>query len=130
MFGWINKRCKEATGRTTVAFGGISVILVGDIAQLPSTSDKVIYHTKPANKIALEGYCTYQKFQTVVKLEGTDIAQQQFRDLQTRARDGNSSIKDWNLLLSRTPQNVKNITHFETSAVKLLFGNEKVATQD
>ena len=49
-------------------------------------------------KIALEGYCMYQKFQTVVELEtnerakGTDIAQQQFRDLQTRARDGNSSL--------------------------------------
>jgi len=69
MFGWINRRCKEATGRTTVPFGGISVILVGDIAQLPSISDKVIYHTKPANEIALEGYCMYQKFQTVVKLE-------------------------------------------------------------
>ena len=136
MFGWINKRCKEATGRTTVPIGGISIILVGDIGQLPSISDKVIYHTKPANEIALEGYCMYQKFQTVVKLEenerakGTDIAQQQFRDLQTRARDGNSSIEDWNLLLSRTPQNVNNITHFETSAVKLSFGNVKVATDN
>ena len=78
----------------------------------------------------------YQKFQTVVKLEknerakGTDIAQQQFRDLQTRARDGNSSLDDWNLLLSRTPQNVENIADFETSAVKLSFGNEKVATDN
>ena len=135
MFGWINKRCKEATGHTTVAFGGISVILVGDIGQLPSISDKVIYHTKPANEIVLEGYCMYQKFQTV-KLEkterpkGTDIAQQQFRDLQTRARDGNSSLDDWNLLLSRIPQNVENIADFETSAVKLSFGNEKVATDN
>lgn len=78
----------------------------------------------------------YQKFQTVVKLEenerakGRNIAQQQFRDLQTRARNGNSSIEDWNLLLSRTPQNVNNITHFETSAVKLSFKNEKVATDN
>ena len=33
MFGWINKCCKEATGCTTVPFGGISVILhvVGDM---------------------------------------------------------------------------------------------------
>lgn len=129
MFGWINKHCKEATGHITVPFGGICVILVGDIAQLPSISDKVIYHTKSANEIALEGYCMYQKFQTVVKLEeneqakGTDIAQQQFRDLQTWARNGNSSIEieDWNLLLSRTPQNVNNIAHFEISVVKLLF---------
>ena len=31
MFAWINRRCKEATGNTTLPFGGISVILVGDI---------------------------------------------------------------------------------------------------
>ena len=54
----------------------------------------------------MEGYCKYQKFQTLVKLleneraKGTDIAQQQ------------------------------DITHFETSAVKLSFGNEKVATDN
>lgn len=38
MFGWVNRRCKEATGRTTILFGGISVILVGAIGQLPSIS--------------------------------------------------------------------------------------------
>ena len=74
----------------------------------------------------------YQKFQTIVKLEeneranGTVIAQQQFRGLQTKARDGNSISEDWKLLLSRIPQNVNNVTHFENSAVKLSFGNEKV----
>lgn len=55
------------------------------------------------------------------------LAQLQFRELQIRARDGNSTIDDWNLLLSRTPQNVGNITAFEESSVKLSFGNEKVA---
>ena len=64
------------------------------------------------------------------RAKGTDIAQQQFRDLQTRARDENSSLDGWNLLLSRTPQNVENIADFETSAVKLSFGNEKVATDN
>ena len=34
------------------------------------------------------------------------------------------------MLLSRTPQNVNNITHFKTSAVKLSSGNEKVATDN
>lgn len=48
----------------------------------------------------------------------------------SRARDGNSSLEDWNLFLSRTLQSVNNITHFETSAVKLSFGNEKVATDN
>lgn len=56
----------------------------------------------------------YRKFETIVKLatneraKGADLAQQQFRNLQIRARDGNSNLEDWNLLLSRAPQNVDN----------------------
>ncbi|KAL9958052.1 hypothetical protein ACROYT_G035018 [Oculina patagonica] len=133
MFGWINRRCKEATGHITLPFGGLSIILVGDIGQLPSISDQVIYHNRPKSDIALEGYCMYRKFETVVKFEvnerakGADLAQQQFRDLQIRARDGNSNLKDWNLLLYRAPQTIDNIANFKTSAVRLSFGNEKVA---
>ena len=53
---------------------------------------------------------------------------QQLRDLQTRARNGNSTLEEWKFLfLSRTPQYVNNITDFETFAVKLSLGNEKVA---
>ena len=69
MFGWINRRLKQATGFTTSPFGGISIILVGDIAQLPTVSDQVLYHSKPKNDLAMEGYCMYRKFQTVVQLE-------------------------------------------------------------
>lgn len=43
MFGWINRRLKQATGFTTSPFGGISIILVGDIAQLPPVSDSSSY---------------------------------------------------------------------------------------
>ena len=133
MFAWINRRCKQATGHFTLPFGGLSIILVGDIGQLPSIADQVIYHTRPKSDLALEGYCMYRKFETVVKFEinewakGVDLAQQQFRDLQVRARDGNSNIEDWNLLLSRAPQSVDNISDFQESAVHLSFGNEKVA---
>ena len=53
---------------------------------------------------------------------------QQLRDLQTRVRNGNLTLEEWKFLfLSRTPQNINNITDFETSAVKLSLGNEKVA---
>ena len=45
LFGWIDKRCRQGTGFTDKPFGGISIILVGDIAQLPPVGDKVLYHT-------------------------------------------------------------------------------------
>ena len=65
----------------------------------------------------------YQIFQKVINFEineraaGTDNEQQRFRALQVRARDGNSNLEDWNMLLLRQPQNVVNIDTFQKSAV-------------
>ena len=67
--GNLKRRCKQATGCSTVTFGGMSIILVGDIAQLPPITDQVLYHTKPKSELAVEGYCMYTKFETVVKFE-------------------------------------------------------------
>ena len=47
LLGWIDSRCRQATGRTDTTFGGISVILVGDIAQLLPVGDKPLYHSLP-----------------------------------------------------------------------------------
>lgn len=113
-FAWINKRCKEATGLTTIPFGGLSIILVGDIAQLPPIIDQVLYHNKPRSDLAVESYCMYCKFDTVVKLEinerakGSNKEQEKFRQLQIRARNGDSSLEDWDLLLTRQPNRIKN----------------------
>ena len=57
MFAWINRRCKQATGNLTIPFGGMSIILVGDIAQLPPVTDQVLYHTKPNCDLALHTAC-------------------------------------------------------------------------
>ncbi|KAK2560839.1 hypothetical protein P5673_016650 [Acropora cervicornis] len=133
MFAWINRHCKQATGYSTVPFGGLSIILVGDIAQLPPITDQVLYHTRPKRDLAIEGYCMYKKFGKAVKFEinerarGGDDVQQRFRAIQIRARDGNSNLDDWNMLLLRQPRNVVDIHNFENFAVKLSFGNEKVA---
>ena len=65
----ISRRCKQAAGKYTISFGGISVILVADIAQLPPITDKkIVYHCKPCDELSTEGFCAYQKFDTVVKL--------------------------------------------------------------
>ena len=78
----------------------------------------------------------YQKFETVVKLQvnerakGNDVEQENFRQLQMRARNGDSSLQDWEALLERNPTKVQNLTHFKNCAVRLSFGNEKVATDN
>ena len=134
LFEWIDRRCKRATGQHSVPFGGISIILVGDIAQLPPITDKVLYHNnRPTGDMATTGFCAYRQFMKVVKLtvneraKGSNIMQEDFRNLQIAARDGNCCVDHWQLLLTRTPSNVKDIDSFQKDSVKLSFGNEKVA---
>ena len=62
-----------------------------------------------------------------VRAEGNDSKKNLFRQLQMWVRDGHSSFEDWELLLSRNPTKVENLQNFENCAVKLSFGNEKVA---
>lgn len=44
-FGWIDKRCKQATGCYDKILGGKSLILIGDPGQLPPVADKPLYHS-------------------------------------------------------------------------------------
>ena len=133
--GWIDKRCRQGKGNTDVPFGGVNVILVGDIAQLPPVLDKVLYHKKPDEEISMTGFCVYNEFDKVVKLtknersKGEDINQKRFREVLFNLQNGNSTEDDWNLLLTRTPDNIKCVLDAK-NYVKLSFSNEKVATNN
>ena len=104
MFEWIDRRLRQASGLTDVLFGGYSLILVGDLAQLPPVSDKSLYHSLPENTTALMGHLAYRKIETVVKLTQnqrvTNHDKDGFRQFLIRLRDGDSTIADWKLLCS------------------------------
>ena len=131
-FGWIDKRCKQATGCNDKVFGGKSVILTGDPGQLPPVADKPLYHAKPSNAVGEQGFQAYRMFDKVVKLtvnqrvQGMNFEQVQFRDLLLRLRKGDSTVDDWKLLLTRQPSNVTNLCDFE-DATRLFYSNEQVA---
>ena len=132
LLGWIDKRCRQGTGELDKPFGGISMILVGDIAQLPPVGDKVLYHKKPNGEVGTMGFCMYKKFTTIIKLtvnertKGNEIEQKTFRNVLYRLRNGDSTEEDWELPLTRTPANITDIID-KKSFVKLSFSNEKVA---
>ena len=131
-FGWIDKRCKQATGSNDKVFGGKSLILTGDPGQLPPVADKPLYHARPSNAVGEQGYQAYHMFDKVVKLtvnqrvQGMTSEQVQFRDLLLRLRKGDSTVDDWKLLLTRQPSNVTNLCDFEDST-RLFYSNEQVA---
>ena len=109
MLGWINKRCKQATGCQEEILGNLSFILIGDPAQLPPVADKPLYHSIPSNDIGEEGYLIYHMFHTVIQLTenhrvaGNNSKQHRFRELLKRLRTGDSTEDDWHLLLTRQP---------------------------
>ena len=92
MYGWIDRRCRQATGKIDEVFGVKSIILVGDPGQLPPVADKKLYHSRPSSSIGEEGHLAHFMFNDVVKLsvnqrvQGTNPQQTQFRDLLMRLR--------------------------------------------
>ena len=133
MFGWISKRLKQATGNNEKPFGGISVILVGDIAQLPPVIDKPLYDMFPCGEIATEGFYVYSALDNVIKLltnqraAGSDHCHKQLRDILINLRDGNVSYEQWKTLLTRTPSKIQNLSVFQDKAIKLAFDNKSVS---
>lgn len=117
IFAWVDKRCRQATGLTDQLFGGKSIILVGDPAQLPPVADKLPYHSKPSSASQQQGHLAYFMLNTVVKLttnqrvKGSTPEQTRFRELLNRLRTGDCTQDDWRLLLARQPSiagNMKN----------------------
>ena len=133
LFAWIDSRCRQATGKENKLFGDISIILVGDIAQLPPVGDKPLFHSMPKTDKQVQGLLMYHQFKTVVSLtenqrvKGNNAEQTNFRQLLTRARNGDSTESDWETLLSRTANEVHNIGDFENFSVRLCYHKRKVA---
>lgn len=47
---WINRRCKQATGKFDLNFSGINIVLVGDLGQLLPVNGKVLYNDNPVTE--------------------------------------------------------------------------------
>jgi hypothetical protein len=92
--GWIDRRCRQATGLKDSLFGGKSIILIGDPAQLPPVADKPLYHDKPSNPIAEQGSLAYRMFDNVVVLDvnqrvsGGEYDQVVFKGILSRLSTG------------------------------------------
>lgn len=123
---WIDRRCRQSSGAKEELFGGKSIILIGDPAQLPPVGDKPLYHAKPSNVIGEQGYYAYMMFDKVVTLsvnqrvKGSHPDQMTFRDLLLCLHDAETTEEDWKLLLTRQPSHVNNIEDFNDIQTKKL----------
>ena len=123
---------RQATGQNKQLFGGKSIILIGDPAQLPPVGDKPLCHPHPSNSVGEQGYFAYNMFNKVVvltvnqRVRGSDGEQSRFRDLLSRLRYGSSNKDDWQLLLTRQPICATNLNQIK-DVRRLFYSNKQVA---
>ena len=65
-FAWIDQQLRQVSGKQDSLFGGFSLILIGDFAQLPPVADRPLY---AVDKPDAHGHILYRQFDTVVILE-------------------------------------------------------------
>ena len=103
---WVYRRLRQATGHQHKPFGGLSIILVGDLGQLPPVGDCPHYAPEGTGT---HGHTLYQLFTTVVILEqvmrqaGNDHNTNAFRKLLMNLDDGKVTEDEWTSLLQRSP---------------------------
>jgi ATP-dependent exoDNAse (exonuclease V) alpha subunit len=135
-FAWVDRRLRQATGKTDTIFGGISVIMTGDPGQLPPVCGRALYAGDPKDQLSQEGFSAYRSFRHVIILhkvqqqlaaEDGDQAQKSFLELLPRARDGCLNEDDWRLLLTRAPhlQTEENMESFK-NATRLFYSKAEV----
>ena len=65
----IDQRLRQATGQKDQLFGGISLIMMGDYAQLPPVCDKALYEEIEPNSFGAKGKIAYSFFRDVIMLD-------------------------------------------------------------
>ncbi|XP_057861034.1 uncharacterized protein LOC131069551 [Cryptomeria japonica] len=84
------------------SFGGVSIILVGDLAQLPPVMDKPIYASHSTALSLWLSFTTVVTLDTIFRQQGASIRQQQFRTVLHNIRNAQALQHDWQFLMCQT----------------------------
>ena len=120
LLGKIDQRLRQAKNRDQ-PFGGCSVVLIGDYAQLPPVLATPLFgKAKQNDPFAVQGEFIYKMFYKVICLTeikrqvaaAGDIDQAMFIVALNNIREGKSTFDDWKFLQKRA---IGNILDFEDS---------------
>ena len=131
LFVQIESRLHECCPETNKhSFDNQSIILVGDLGQLPPVMERPIYAGETLGK------CLWTYFTTIIILEivfrqmGTDVTQLCFCQLLTNIHNATPTMEDWTLLHSRTNKflSIEERSQFDTAihlfATNMLANNQ------
>ena len=105
LFYWVNKRLMQVT-QIEEDFGGLSLILTGDIWQLPPVLQKNLFDNdvrKFENKIALDLYNSFEEvyvLDSIMRQDKTDSKNIRFKKVLNNIRIGEVHKEDWEFLRS------------------------------
>ena len=103
----IDSRLREAfPEKSSVPFGGRSMILVGDLGKLPPVKDKPLYIGNTVGRVLWKYFRKVVTLDMIFHQQGTDPNQVKFKRLLTNIRNANPTVDDWNILMSRTYANM------------------------
>ncbi|XP_059073384.1 uncharacterized protein LOC131874156 [Cryptomeria japonica] len=124
----IDSRLRQAYPQSAhLSFAGISMILVGDLGQLPPVNDRPAYASNRRAKLLWEEFKIVVTLDKIFRQDGENIQQQRFRQLLTNLRDANPQIDDWKLLMMRTPTNIDVASNSEfENTIHLFSTNDNV----
>ncbi|XP_059065637.1 uncharacterized protein LOC131065369 [Cryptomeria japonica] len=106
---------------------GISIILVGDLGQLPPVNDRPAYDSNRREKLLWGEFKTVVTLDKIFRQNGENFEQRRFCQLLTNLRDANPQIEDWKLLMTRIPANMDAANNVDfDNTVHLFSTNDNV----
>jgi ATP-dependent DNA helicase PIF1 len=114
---------------TTAQFYYRSIILVGDMGQLPPVMDKPLYAGTTRGRSLWTNFTTVIKLETIFRQQDIFDTQSRFHQLLTNIHNATPTIDDWSFLQSRTNifLSIEECQSFGTSihlfATNILVGN-------
>ncbi|XP_057832940.2 ATP-dependent DNA helicase pfh1-like [Cryptomeria japonica] len=103
------------------AFGGLSMILVGDLGQLPPIMDKLAYASHSTALNLWQSFTIVVTLHTIFRQQGTSIKKQEFRSMLQNIRDAQPNKHDWQILMNQTNTNLSLLQQKEFNSSIHLF---------
>ncbi|KAL9123117.1 MAG: hypothetical protein Q9187_000330 [Circinaria calcarea] len=107
---WIDKRLRQIfSDYQDKLFKGLNIILFGDFAQLPPVCETSLYEDRPLlprplHYVGRQAYHAFTKsisLKKIMRQQGKDPTNVQFRQMLQQLRDGPISEENWRLLLTQ-----------------------------